>query len=124
MPLIKRKPSSAKRMGEKPTLIALFEAEESALVRFAFGIVGRRAVAEEMVQEGFFRLHRHWQEVENPKAWLYRAVRNLSLTHLRDHSREKDMGEDGVDAMQPPDQSPKPDEALGRLEAVGMVTET
>ena len=31
-------------------------------------------------------------------------------------------GEDGVDAIQPADQSPKPDEALGRMEAVGMVS--
>lgn len=121
MPLTKPKNRRPQRMGEKPTLLAVFEAEESALVRFAYGFVGRRAVAEEVVQEGFFRLHRHWEEVENPRAWLYRAVRNLALTHLRDHARERDLGEDGVDAIQPADQSPKPDEALGRMEAVGMV---
>ena len=73
---------------EKPTLRQVFEAEESPLLRFAHGMVGRREVAEDLVQEAFLRLHTHWDEVVNPKAWLYRSVRNLSLNHLRDHKRE------------------------------------
>ena len=36
---------------------ALFESEESGLLRFAIGLVGRRTVAEELVQETFLRFH-------------------------------------------------------------------
>ena len=43
--------------GERPSLAAFFEAEESALLGFAIGLVGRRSVAEELVQEAFLRLH-------------------------------------------------------------------
>ncbi len=109
---------------EKPSLEALFAAEETPLLRFAHGIVRRRAVAEEMVQEAFMRLHRHWEDVEKPRAWIYRAVRNLCLTHLRDHARETNLDHEpdepsGADRQAA--ESLKPDEALGRLEAVGMV---
>ena len=98
------------------TLAALFEAEESAVLGFAIGLVRRRSVAEELVQESFLRLHQLWDQVENPRAWLYRSLRNLALNHLRDHARET-MGEehDG------PGNEIPPDVALGRLEAVGMV---
>jgi len=101
---------------EKPTLAALFEAEEGAILGFAIGLVGRRSVAEELVQETFLRLHQLWDQVENPRAWLYRSLRNLALNHLRDHARETPP----EDKEHPGHEIP-PDAALGRLEAVGMV---
>ncbi|PAW67907.1 MAG: RNA polymerase subunit sigma-24 [Verrucomicrobiia bacterium Tous-C4TDCM] len=101
---------------EKPTLRQVFEAEESPLLRFAHGMVGRREVAEDLVQEAFLRLHTHWDEVANPKAWLYRSVRNLSLNHLRDHKRETLVDE-------PPewDAAGGQGDPMGRLEAAGAV---
>jgi RNA polymerase sigma factor (sigma-70 family) len=100
----------------KGTLAELFESEESAVLGFAIGLVGRRSVAEELVQETFLRLHQLWDQIENPRAWLYRCVRNLALNHLRDHARETPIEE----PEGPGDEHP-PDVALGRLEAVGMV---
>lgn len=102
----------------RPSLVELFEAEEAPLLRFACGIVRRRTVAEELVQEGFLRLHKHWDDVENPRPWVYRAVRNLALSYLRDHKREFET-EDGVADRE--DDKPAPDCELGRMEAVGMV---
>src|SRR6266487_2340706 len=78
---------------ERPNLAAIFESEESGLLRFAMGLVGRRSVAEELVQETFLRLHQVWSEVENPKAWLYRSLRNLALNHLRDSPKEAELQE-------------------------------
>jgi len=98
------------------SLVAFFEAEESALLGFAIGLVGRRSVAEELVQEAFLRLHPLWDQVENPRAWMYRSLRNLALNHLRDHARETTVEEPEV-----PGHDDAPDEELGRLEAVGMV---
>ena len=120
MPIINLKPrAKAQPMVEaKPTLEALFAAEETPLLRFAHGIVLRREVAEEMVQEAFMRLHNHWEEVEKPRPWIYRAVRNLCLSHLRDNARETNLDKERDSQAA---ESPKPDETLGRLEAVGMV---
>ena len=100
------------------TLVALFEAEESRILGFAIGLVGRRAVAEELVQETFVRLHQVWEQVENPRAWLYRSLRNLAANHLRDRREETELDEErdsnpGEDAL--------PDEVLGRIEAVGTM---
>src|SRR5215212_1457352 len=78
---------------ETQTLAALFESEESGLLRFAIGLVGQRMVAEELVQETFLRLHKVWEQVENPRGWLYRSLRNLALNHLRDHARETELDE-------------------------------
>jgi RNA polymerase sigma-70 factor (ECF subfamily) len=101
----------------KPANIgALFEAEESGLLRFALGLVGRRMVAEELVQETFLRLHKVWAEVENPRAWLYRSLRNLALNHLRDHPQEAELTEATAHSG-----DSLPVETLGRNEAVGLV---
>jgi RNA polymerase sigma-70 factor (ECF subfamily) len=95
---------------------AVFETEESGLLRFAIGLVGRRMVAEELVQETFLRLHKVWAEVENPRAWLYRSLRNLALNHLRDHPQETELTEETAHSSEN-----LPVETLGRDEAVGMV---
>jgi len=65
------------------TLQGLFDSEETSLLRYAFSLVGRRAVAEEIVQEVFLQLHTRWDEVDSPKAWIYRCVRNRAYDHLR-----------------------------------------
>jgi RNA polymerase sigma factor (sigma-70 family) len=106
-----------KPMENPMTLRMVFEAEESPLLRYAFGLTGQRETAEDLVQEAFLKLHAHWDEVENPKAWLYRAVRNLALNHRRDHRRETamDEGSDFASAL------PDPGHAVGRMEAVGTL---
>lgn len=96
---------------------ALFQSEESGLLRFAIGLVGRRGVAEELVQETFLRFHQVADEVDNPRAWLYRSLRNLGLNHLRDHAREAPLEEE----LAPPQEAKLPVESLGRDEAVGLV---
>lgn len=112
----------------KPSLEDVFAAEETPLLRYAFGLVGRREVAEELVQDAFLRLHQHWDDVIQPRAWLFRCVRNRAYNHIRDHKREtltdpstpetyggsdletkKDMGREA------------PDDVLGRMEAAGLV---
>lgn len=100
----------------RPTLAALFATEESGLLRFAAGIVRRRSVAEEVVQEAFLRLHPLWNEIEQPRAWLYRTVRNLALNHLRDRRPESELQEEIV-----PHDAALPAEQLGRNEAVGTM---
>lgn len=102
---------------DRPSLRTLFDSEESALLRFAHGIVGQRETAEDLVQEAFLQLHEHWQEVENPRAWLYRSIRNMALNHLRDHRRETAMEEGSEWASE----TPTAVEVLGRSEAIGVL---
>lgn len=106
-----------KPMEDKPTLRQVFETEESPLLRFAFGLVGRRECAEDLVQDAFLKLHAHWDGVENPRAWLFKTVRNLALNHIRDHKRETSI--ETSDEIK--SQSPEPDQSLGRLEAIGTL---
>lgn len=80
------------------TLRTLFESEESALLRYAFSLTGRRAVAEEIVQEVFLQLHAKWADVESPRAWLFRSVRNRAFHHLRKSQREILQSDEEVDA--------------------------
>ena len=101
---------------DTPSLAALFEEEESGLLRYALGLTGRRSVAEELVQEAFLRLHQSWAEVENPRAWLYRTVRNLALNHLRDHPAEAELDPEAAT-----DDARSAADRLGRDEAVGTV---
>src|SRR6056297_2205912 len=69
-------------------LWTLFEQLETPLLRYAFSLVGRREVAEEIVQEVFLKLHGKFDEIENPQAWLLRSVKNRALNYIRDHRRE------------------------------------
>ncbi len=97
------------------TLAAVFAAEESGLLRYALGLVGRRPVAEELVQEAFLRLHQAWSQVENPRAWVYRCVRNLALNHLRDHPLEAELPEAAATAECPAGERLAHDEAVGAV---------
>ena len=108
----------AKTSPERPSIERLFETEESPLLGFAYGFVRRREIAEELVQEAFFRIHRHWADVENPRAWIYRATRNLCLSWIRDHKRETEMDDEQQSKTSDPDTAP-PDRAVAQLEAIG-----
>ncbi|MBL8890095.1 MAG: RNA polymerase sigma factor [Planctomycetaceae bacterium] len=102
------------------TLEELFASEETPLLHYAFSLVGRRAVAEEIVQEVFLQLHVHWEDVASPKAWLKRSVRNRAFTYLRDHRREF-LQHANHESLEPAPKSEPPESALIRLEAIAAV---
>jgi len=107
--------------GVKPTLRDLFDAEETPLLRYAFSLTGRRAIAEEIVQEVFLQLHRHWADVEQPRAWLFRSVRNRSYNHHRDNKREILTDDDHETTASPNAEDETPDALLLRMEAAGYL---
>ncbi len=108
-------------MEEKPTLQQVFTVEESPLLRFAYGLTGQRETAEDLVQDAFLRLHKHWEEVENPRAWLFRCTRNLALNHLRNNKRSTSLETNPQTGEEWESKIPDPDAALGRLEAIGTL---
>jgi DNA-directed RNA polymerase specialized sigma24 family protein len=61
----------------------LYRAEQPGLVRLATLLVRDQAVAEELVQEAFVRLHPKVATVERPGAYLRTIVVNLCRGHGR-----------------------------------------
>jgi RNA polymerase sigma-70 factor (sigma-E family) len=72
------------------------------MVRLAHLITGSNAVAEDLVQEAFVGLRRHWHHVDNPGGYLRISVVNLARAHLRRrgverrHSTTSDTAEPAV----------------------------
>jgi RNA polymerase sigma-70 factor (sigma-E family) len=65
---------------------AVYEAEHRALLRLAYALTGQWAVAEDLTQEAFLRLHQRWGRVsryERPGAWLRRVLVNLATSRAR-----------------------------------------
>jgi len=67
----------------------LVESQAARLINLAYRLVGNRAEAEEIAQEGFLRLHRSLDRFRGDcslSSYLYRIVSRLAIDHLR---REK-----------------------------------
>ena len=60
---------------EPETIEELFAALESPLLNYALRLASDRAIAEDLVQEAFMRLHAQFDEVREPRRWLYRTVK-------------------------------------------------
>jgi RNA polymerase sigma-70 factor (ECF subfamily) len=101
----------------RSSICALFEAEESGLLRFAFSLTGRRAVAEEIVQEVFLQLHARWDSVAEPRAWLYRSVRNGAFQHLRKTRRESLTADAERDSVAD-ENAETPDDLIAHMETI------
>lgn len=115
-------PSPSAQRAQNLTLRDLFDSEETPLLRYAFSLTGRRAIAEEIVQEVFLQLHTHWDDVEQPRAWLFRSVRNRSYNHQRKHRREILTDEDqSSQSIDPDTLDETPDALLLRMEAAGYL---
>jgi RNA polymerase sigma-70 factor (ECF subfamily) len=98
-------------------LQTLFDTEESSLLRFAFSLVGRRVVAEEIVQEVFLKLHAQWDDVDSPRAWLYSSVRHRAYNYIRDNKREI-LNSDDHEVVSPDAEA---ETILLRIEATGAL---
>jgi RNA polymerase sigma factor (sigma-70 family) len=57
-------------------------------VRLAALTTGSVAIAEEITQDAFIQLHRHWDHVDSPRAWLRAAIVNGCRDWVRRRMRE------------------------------------
>ena len=101
-------------------IVALFESQESALLRYAYSLTGRKAVAEEIVQEVFLQLHAKWAEVEKPESWLFRSVRNAAFNHLRKSKREV-LSDDGETETPSRQGGQTPDDLIAHMESLSIL---
>ncbi len=124
MALMRPDPARTEPSGAE-TIEQLFAALESPLLSYALRLTGERSVAEDVVQEAFMRLHAHFQEVREPRRWLYRTVHNLSLNQRRQAGKivSLDVPHDEAAAAPPEtaDPLPLPDEQIARWEGIGLV---
>jgi RNA polymerase sigma-19 factor, ECF subfamily len=77
------------RGGDEAAFNTIFRSLYAPLVRFAEGLVGSRAVAEEVVQDVMLELWRRREDLaeeSSVQAYLFQSTRNRSYNHLR-HER-------------------------------------
>ena len=115
------------RAGSPPpgSIEELFAALESPLLHYALRLTGARSPAEDVVQEAFMKLHAHFDEVREPRPWLYRTVHNLALNQKRASAKLVSLNPspqvDVSTERDTPDPLPLPDEQIARLEGIGLV---
>jgi RNA polymerase sigma factor (sigma-70 family) len=114
------------------TIEELFAALESPLLSYALRLAGDGSIAEDIVQDAFMKLHAQFNEVREPRRWLYRTVHNLALNHRRQAGKivpfAAPSGENSPDGTRNPasvhdttDPQPLPDEQIARWEGIGLV---
>ena len=107
------------------TIEEWFDTLESPLLAYALRLLPDQNLAEDLVQEAFMRLHAQFDQVRQPKSWLYRTVHNLALNHRRQEGKIVPLAttadDNGEPAAEPPDPLPAPDEELARVEGISLV---
>ncbi len=74
----------------------LFEQLHAPVFRFLLRKTRDSGHAEDITQETFVRLFRHFREgrpLDNPRAWLFTVANNLAIDASRSESRLKDLDE-------------------------------
>ena len=109
--------ASAKSGGE--TIEVLFSTLESPLLNYACRLAGDLDTAQDMIQEAFMKLQAQFNEVREPRRWLFRTVHNLALNHRR--QGKKIVPLDAENSPPTADPRPSPDAEAIRSEAIEMV---
>ena len=74
--------------GADSAVTALYQAHAVGLIRLAIVMLGDRAAAEDVVQDAFFGLYRHWARLDDPaNALVY--VRSAVLNRCRNALRQR-----------------------------------
>jgi RNA polymerase sigma factor (sigma-70 family) len=108
-----------------PSFADLYLRSFADMVRLARVLVDSPETAEDLVQDAFVHLHRHWGGVRDPRSYLHRSVVNACRSHHRRAWRERarvpradspstttDAGDrGGVDVIDGADQQGRSDDA-------------
>ena len=83
-----RKQLKAKRISAFEEIVSKYEA---GLLRYAVRIVNNHDTAQDIVQEAFIKLLKHWKGDFEPSpelsSWLYRVTHNCAVDFLRKETR-------------------------------------
>ena len=98
--------------------------EAAGLLRHAASVAGNSETAQDAVQEAFLRFfiaRTAGQEIRNPRAWLFRVLRN----HVLDQKKAGSRNEIGLESvMNSPGLGYDPEAAYGRVEALRRTLRT
>jgi RNA polymerase sigma-70 factor (sigma-E family) len=64
-------------------LVDLYRSHYGPMVRLAYLLTSNNALAEELVQDAFVKVHRNWANATNPPAYLRTAVMNATRSYHR-----------------------------------------
>lgn len=121
------------RSGDDEAFRLIFERHQRVIMRFIYGMVGRRALAEELTQETFMAAYRNISTLRDDaklSTWLYGIARNVARKSFYARRGERDQaGLEDARAVEARDAGGAPDEqvlgkelnraivdALGRLD--------
>jgi RNA polymerase sigma-70 factor (sigma-E family) len=77
----------------------VYRSTAGRLRRLAYLMTGSLAVAEELVQEAFLRLHQRWDGVEDPPAYVHTVLVNLCLRWRRRAATRPDESRRSTDLV-------------------------
>lgn len=98
-------------------MAALYASHSAGLLRYAFSLIKDAAGAQDALQEIFLRYfiaRREGRSFNDPKAWLFRVMRNYSLDILKSSSVKNEVGSDEI--RESPDNHNDPEKHYRRTE--------
>jgi RNA polymerase sigma-70 factor, ECF subfamily len=111
----------ARPLYREKEIVCLYDDLRPSLYAYLFTLGLVTSEAEEVIQEGFFRLVRDLSagnEVRNLRGWLFRVVHNLAIDIYRDMDRGSalDVEDDLPFLREPVDPDPDPEEIFFQKE--------
>jgi RNA polymerase sigma-70 factor (ECF subfamily) len=71
----------------------LYQRHGPGLLLYARSLLGRKHMAEDVLQQVFMKLLEQKSIPEEPRPYLFRAVRNVALNLMRSESRQVDLAD-------------------------------
>ena len=103
----------AVRNGDVGKLGVLFDRHHRPLFDFFYRMTGRRTVADDLVQDVFFRILKYRKTFRDEswfKAWMFHIARNARFDYYRSHRGEANLEDGHTEALQSP--SPLPGQQM------------
>lgn len=117
--------NAAAREAEQAT-VALYEEFGAALVRYAGQLAGSPDEARDAVQEVFLRFfveRRYGRSIANPRAWLYRVLRNYLLDRLKAAASQREIQTADFETLAVQGRD-NPEEMVQRSQAARQIAQT
>jgi RNA polymerase sigma-70 factor (ECF subfamily) len=111
--------------GDIQSFEKLFHRYYSGLCGYAETLIGKKEVAEEVVQDVFYNIWKNREALKISKSWqsyLYRAAFNNSMMYLRKMRREQPLNEGG--SLDPEVGTPDPSQLMQLNEVSEVVSKT